>query len=198
MAEMIKHPSVEIISGLARERAVNHILNVLDYDNFLCQCIKSYVDFRSGKVFAVSPPNIDLDNIVDFSWGYGRGTDNSLPARILKTIKLYPRSVVVFDDVMAESVNEDIQGSCIASDNEVYHWIRATEANELNVANLVMQTAVSWHFLCVVFIPDSNIDVKDCIIQSRCDAFKSVIEVVVGAFDGEGYIHWSPNYIGST
>jgi hypothetical protein len=198
MAEMIKHPSFEIISGLTREKAVNHILNMLDYDNFLCQCIKSYVDFSKGSIFSAFPSNIDVGNIVDFSWGYGKGSDKSLPASILKTLKLYPGSVVVFDDVMAESVNEDIQGSCLTNDNEVYHWICEAEANELNVANLVMETGVSWHFLCVIFELDKNFDVKDCIIQSRCDAFKNVIEVVVGAFDGEGYIHWSPNYIESS
>lgn len=139
MAEIIESSAIEIISGLAREKAVKHILNVVDYDNFLCQCIKLHMDFRIGRVFYVLPPKIDIESIVDFSWGYGKGSDNSLPTRILNALKVHPGSVAVFDDVMAEPEKEVIQSSCIANDNEVYHWICETEATELNVAKLVVR-----------------------------------------------------------
>ena len=59
----MKNQSIQLISGLAREKAVNHILSVLDYDNFLCQCVKLYTDFSIGSVFSVFPLNINIENI---------------------------------------------------------------------------------------------------------------------------------------
>jgi hypothetical protein len=191
----MKNPSVQLISGLAREKAVNHILNVLDYDNFLCQCVKSHIDFSFGSVFSAFPANIDINNIVDFSWGYGKGSDSFLATRIFETLKSNAGAIVVFDDVMGEPENRNVQSSCLVNDNDVYHWICEADATELNLSHLIMATGVSWHFLCVVFQPEENIDIKNCILESKYNAFKNVVEVVVGAFDGEGYIHWSPNYI---
>jgi len=198
MAEIMKNASTQIISGLAREKAINHILNVLDYDNSLCQFIKSHTDFSVGRVFSVVPTDVEIENIVDFSWGFGKGSDNLLPARILKTLKLKTGAFAVIDDVMGEPKNGEGQGACLANNNEVYHWIFEPEATELNLRDLIRETGVSWHFLCVIFEPDKNIDIKDCIARSRYDEFKNVVEVVIGAYDGEGYIHWSPEYIEST
>jgi len=72
---------------LTREKVINHILNVLDYDNSLCQFVKSYADFSIGKLCSVIPTNVEIENIVEFSWGFGKGSDNLLPGRILKTLK---------------------------------------------------------------------------------------------------------------
>ncbi len=188
----MKNTSFQIISGLTREKAINHILNVLDYDNSLCQFVKSYADFSIGKLCSVIPTNVEIENIVEFSWGFGKGSDNLLPGRILKTLKSNTGTFAVFDDVMGEPKNGARQGACLTNNNEVYHWISGTEATELNLKNLIRETGVSWHFLCVIFESDKNIDIKDCITRSKYDEFKNVLEVVVGAFDGEGYIHWSP------
>jgi hypothetical protein len=190
---MMKNQSIQIILGLAREKAVNHILGVLDYDNFLCQRVKLHTDFSMGSIFTVLPPNTNIDNIVDFSWGYGKKHDKFLPSRILKTLKSNTSYFAVFDDVMGELENGEISGSCLVNGDEVYHWICEEKATESKLNNLIMETGVSWHFLCVVFELDKNIDIKDCILLSKYNVFRNIVEVVVGAFDGEGYIHWIPN-----
>lgn len=197
MVEIMTNPTVQLISGLAREKAINHILNVLNYDSFLCRCVKLHSDFSIGSVFSVFPSSLDIDNISDFSWGYGEGSDKSLATRILRTLKSSKRAFALFDDVMGEPEDGRDQYSCVLNDNEVYHWTFGPEATELNLKDLIMATGVSWHFLCVIFELDENIDIRDCISLSNSDAFKNMIEVVVGAFDGEGYIHWSPNHIQS-
>jgi hypothetical protein len=192
MAEIMKKSSVQLISGLVREKAIKHILNVLDFDNALCQFVKSRINFNVGTVFSVIPSDSNAEDIADFSWGFGKGSDNLLSDRILRTLKLNAETVAVFDDVMGSAENVASYGSCLANNNEVYHWIIDTEATDLKLKDLIRATGVSWHFLCVVFELNKSIDIKDCIANSRYDLFGNILEVVIGAFDGEGYIHWLP------
>jgi len=193
MAEIMKNSSVQSILGLAREKAIKHILNVLYIDNSLCQFVKTQVDLSVGGVFSVVPADLNVENVVDFSWGFGKGSDNSLPDRILRALKLNSPSIAMFDDVMGSAENVAGHGSCLTNNDEVYHWVVDTEATELKLRDLIRGTGVSWHFLCVVFELENSIDIKDCVMNSKYDSFKNILEVVVGAYDGEGYIHWSPN-----
>lgn len=195
MAKMMKKASVQFMSGSAKEKAIKHVLNVLDFDNSLCKFLKYHIDFNIGSVFSVVPTDLNTDDIVDFSWGFGKGSDNSLPDRILCTLELNDRSVAVFDDVMGSAENVLNHGSSLSSNNELYHWVIDTNATELKLKDLIRETGVSWHFLCVVFEYDKSIDISDCIANSKYDLFKRTLEVVVGAFDGEGYIHWTSNNV---
>jgi len=194
MAEVMENSSVQLILGMAREKAVKHILRVLDFDNSLCQFVKSQVDLSVGSVFSVVPSDLNAEDIADFSWGFGKGSDNSLSDRILRTLKLNAASIAIFDDVMGSAENVAGHDSCLANNDEVYHWVFDTEAAELKLRDLIRETGVSWHFLCVVFESDKSIDIKDCVTNSKYDLFKNILEVV-GAYDGEGYIHWSPNNV---
>ena len=194
MAEIMKNSSVQLISGMAREKAIKHILHVLDFDNSLCQFVKSKVDFSVGSVFSVVPLDSNVEDIIDFSWGFGKGSDHLLPDRIMRTLKLNAEAVAVFDDVMGGAENVSNHSSYLTN-NEVYHWITGIDASELKLKDLIGETGVSWHFLCVIFELDKAIDIKDNISNSKYELFKNILELVVGAYDGEGYIHWSPRVV---
>lgn len=195
MAEIMKNSSVQLISGLAKEKAIEHILNVLDFDNSLCQFVKSQIDLSIGSIFSVVPTDLNIEDIADFSWGFGKGSDRLLPDRILNTLKLNADAVAVFDDVMGSAENVSSHGSCITNNDEIYHWIIGSDASELKLKDLIGETGVSWHFLCVIFELDKAIDIKNSITNSKYELFKNILELVVGAYDGEGYIHWSPNIV---
>lgn len=197
MAEIMKNSSAQLVSGLAKEKAIKHILNVLDFDNSLCRFVKAQVDLSVGSIFSVVPIDLSVEDIVDFSWGFGKGSDRLLPDRILRTLKLNTGAVAVFDDVMGSVENVSSYGSCLTNNNEVYHWIIDTDVSELKLKELIGETGVSWHFLCVVFELDKSFDIKDSITNSKYELFKNILELVVGAYDGEGYIHWSPNVVES-
>jgi hypothetical protein len=191
MAKIMDLPEVKLISGRPRERAIEHILNVLDYDNFICRCIKERVNLETGSIFSVLPPGIDVESINDFAQGYGRGTDYSLPTRVIQTLKAHPKAVAIFDDVMTDVDDSLSQDFVISNTGEIYRIINSENSTRDGIEKLITETGVSWHFLCAIVEPDKNIDVKDSINQSNCETLRNILEIVVGAFDGEGYIHWS-------
>lgn len=196
MAEIVKSLRPDFILGSQRTKAIEHILNVVVYDNFMCQCIRTHVNFESGYLSFTLPHDVTIEKIADLSMGYGKGSDNTLPEKIIGTLKSHPGSVAIFDDVMAEPGDSFLHGLYVENNNEIYHYIPEAGAAALNVRRLVVETAVSWHFLCVIVKMGKNISLIDCITHAHCEALiTSVVEIIVGAFDGEGYIHWHPHHI---
>jgi hypothetical protein len=168
-----------------------HLTNVLEYGNFLCECVKARVDFRTGNFFSVDPAGRHMDAIENFSWGGGAGHDNSIAMRLLTSLTSSPNRLLVMDDVMGDVSSRE--GSSVVNDDQIYHWVSGANATEQEISRLVWAAAVSWHFLGVVFSGGLNIDVGECFASGKCAELGDIVEVVVGAYDGEGFIHWIPD-----
>lgn len=182
---------MSIVKGIARERLLAHVANVLEYGNFLCEYVKAHVDFATGNFYSNDPAGRPVDTIESFSRGGGAGHDNSIARRLLTSLTLNPNRVLVMDDVMGDV--SSTERSSVVNDGQIYHWISGESATEQEVGRLVWATGVSWHFLAVIFSGRPNIDIGGCIAKGECVELGCVVEVVIGAYDGEGFIHWIPN-----
>ncbi|MDO3530246.1 hypothetical protein ACI2UC_17550 [Ralstonia nicotianae] len=182
---------MNIFTGVVRDRMLAHVANVLGYENFLCDCVKTRVDFRTGNFYSVDPAGRHIDAIENFSWGGGAGHDNSIARRLLTSLTSSPNRVLVMDDVMGDV--SSMENSSVVNDDQIYRWINGANATDQEISRLVWATSVSWHFLAVIFSGGSNVDVGGCIASGECAELGGVVEVVVGAYDGEGFIHWKPD-----
>ena len=102
---MMNGENMHAIVGLARHRALAHVINALAYENFLCECIRARVDFRSGNFLSVDPANRHFDQVENFAWGSGAGHDKKIARRLMKSLTLSPNRFMVIDDVMGDVSN---------------------------------------------------------------------------------------------
>ncbi|MGI4847102.1 MAG: hypothetical protein ACRYGK_03045 [Janthinobacterium lividum] len=174
-----------------RSKALSHVFNVLDYENFLCACVRTQVDFQKGTFLTTIPANKSFEDIEDFSWGNGEGHDTEIGSRLIKSLKSCPDNLIVVDDVMADSTA--IDAFSVVNRGEIFHWMTAADATDDALKNLVWTSAVSWHFLAVIFSNGASADVPQRIAGGECETLGDIIEVIVGAYDGEGFIHWVSN-----
>lgn len=182
---------MHIIVGPARNRALTHVINVLAYGNFLCECVRTQADFRSGSFLSVDPANRHFDQIENFAWGSGAGHDNDIARRLLNSLTSTSNRFMVIDDVMGDISSVGV--SSAINNGQIYHWIAGANATDEGLNNLVWATGVSWHFLGVIFSGGTITDVSQRIVGGRCVELGDVVEVIVGAYDGEGFIHWRPD-----
>lgn len=129
---------MNIIVGQARNRALNHVTSVLEYENFLCDYVRAEVDFHYGQFLSIDPANRPFDQIMNFAWGGGTGHDNGIEKRLLNSLSLTPNRFMVIDDVMGDISRRD--SSCFTHDGSIFHWINGThvtntELNKLGLGN---------------------------------------------------------------
>ena len=68
-----------------------------------------------------------------------------------------------------------------------------SKQTESEISEIIWATAVSWHFVCVVVEKAKIIDERGSFDKFLDDGLvEGVKEIVVGAFDGEGFVHWQP------
>lgn len=182
--------SVYVIDGMARGKAVAHVLDVLSYAHFLSDYVRARADFRRGTFSTVDPAGRCPDQVENLAWGAGAGCDNEIGQRLLKSLVSSPGRFLVIDDVMGDPSDTTVSSS--VNDGEIFHWIDGGNATELELTRLVWATGVSWHFLGVIFSGDAK-DIPQCIAAGRCAELGDIVEVIVGAYDGEGFIHWLPD-----
>lgn len=182
---------MEIILGPARKKALIHTANVLGYGNFLCQCVKARVDFDGGDFYSFDPVGRDIDQVENFSWGSGAGHDDVIAKRLFSSLTVCPRRILVMDDVMGDASIHEINSAI--NNGQIYHWIASSSAKEGDLNRLVWATSVSWHFLAVIFSGGGEVRAGECISSGRCEELGQIVEVIFGAYDGEGFIHWIPN-----
>lgn len=173
--------------------AISHINKVLEVDSCLSALVKPVFNREGGRFFTVPPGEVSVDKIVDFSWGFGKGRDTSVGGRLLGSLQEKSGRVLIIDDVMAGP--EEMAGSAfgLLVGDKVCHVLSAEGLDENIIDKYVKMAGVSWHFLAVI-IEGSSIDAVHEFLGSRkiIDPLV-VVEVVVGAYDGEGFIHWYPN-----
>ncbi len=176
---------------------IKHAISVLDYDNNLCVIAKKYiVDKKNSLIFnSFFNEQINLDKIFNLSQGGHDSVRDYLPFYLEEKYSKSKNVVIFFDDVMAnpkDYIVLDIGINSLSLNGEFYRYIYSNDLESDLLRKLIWCVSVSWHFVCVVIdskevLPDS---MEKMITDSNfegCD----ILEVIVGAFDGEGYLHIS-------
>lgn len=176
--------------------AIAYIRDVLDYDNYLCYCINSCLGSTGAnlEIFSYLPEEFHWDEITDFkNGGVFSATFDYLEKYLLAQYGQFTNAAIIFDDVMASPSDKflkELETSCFAINGDVYQFVNKLTLEEETLSKIIGATSVSWHFLCVIIetekllSKDEFINIFDC--NYICQSLK---EFVIGAFDGEGFIH---------
>ena len=178
--------------------ARKHVKEELQLNNELCRCLVSCVDFETNKnsYFSFLPSKIAPEEIKDFSRGgiFPNAASAELSKYLWDKLKNEDDLVVLFDDVMAKPTDDYLNKEESAKffvNQEVYHYVNNTNGSEKKILDLIYATGVSWHFLAVVLKGKNSQSFNDNLSELPTGFIcQNLCEIIIGAFDGEGYIHY--------
>jgi hypothetical protein len=110
-------------------------------------------------------------------------------------------SCCIFEDAKSRPTDPWIQsedGRIKNLDDEVYYVLDEKDANdEEKIARTVRDAQSGWHFVGVMSLPPRNGRLSGGGRNLSADDLRALAEravvILVGAYDGEGYLVWSKN-----
>jgi hypothetical protein len=179
------------------ERGLNYFTDDLMDTNTLSTTAMKIIDFRVGRFYTYLPSNVNMDYINDFRrGGIAIGVWECVEELVFNLLNTYPHYSCVFDDFNA-SLHSGVQWPLLSlcgytyNNTEIYYITSKTNASRDIIADCFRMSNAIWHSLCIV----SSIKLDD--IYNRVltlSDIEAVVQnaqlVIVGAYDGEGYIFW--------
>lgn len=199
------------------KRALKYVANELQYQNKMSGYLSSHLDLRKGNLTTFLPFKISDSQLYDFTTGGVLSTISKstpilrdtaylcekktnlashLATIIHKQLSSYTDLYCIFDDVMMDPGDQDLTRfpkTHKVVENEVYHLIDQSNASLELLLDTINAVSVSWHFLCVIVeTPVKNFFANKCNLSDKefLSLFHNIKFVVVGAYDGEGFIIW--------
>ncbi len=179
--------------------AIKYFERKLNISNALSKQMLVAITSRKGRFFTILPDCIDLNRIYDFdSGGIATGVRERTEIIILKNLNGNNTFYCVFDDVSSgyNELNENELFISVGANylNEIYYVVGAKEVSRELLSDCFSYSDAIWHSLCIVTgadcskIIDKKLDLKN--IEDIC---VDATLVVIGAYDGEGYVFWEPS-----
>lgn len=202
MIELIKTP-------LAFEHTYNHFLEYLRMGNTLSQMIPSCIDIHAGTFFTLLPKNTPKNRVYKFESGllshieknethmfeYYRPTssmDEQLSHHIINFLSSGTNKSAVFSNVLQSpgDPNIDLPDTITAYYNsEIYYAFQSSNVPLDVMKKCIFASGMGWHFLAILTsnIPKINQTIN---IELMNEILINASEIVIGAYDDEGYIFW--------
>ena len=172
-----------------------HVKGVLAYRNDLCRGIATHLDSLGValELFAYVPEEVDVASIDFAAGGLILPAARYLPSYLEDRCRQTAYCGLAFDDVMADESDikaTAVQNTAFHERGNVYHYVDCTISDAAAIEQVVWATTVSWHFVCALFSYSCPLSKDEFVTRFRDkNIYADLREVVVGAFDGEGYVH---------
>lgn len=176
--------------------AMEYFYTNLNESNALSSSLLKFVDFNSGKFFALLPNETDPTKINDFRCGgIAKAVRTHISSVVLSKMKLSPKLGCIIDDVTAafkSNYQEPLFDCCgLVYDKEIYYILTQKTATIELIDQCFLASNAIWHSLCVL----TSIDFKDkgektLSLQKMEEISLNTQMIILGAYDGEGYIFW--------
>jgi hypothetical protein len=179
--------------------ASEYVKEVLSFNNLLCRSLSACLNFRDSRsaYFSFLPEGTLTEEVKDFSQGgvFPSPATVKLSEYLWRRLRNEENLVILFDDVMAKPtddyLNKEKSENIMVNKEEVYHYVNSANATEQKILDLIYQTSVSWHFLAVLFKDNNSQPFQNNLEELRSEFIcNNLTEVIVGAYDGEGFIHY--------
>lgn len=201
--------NVELVRIELDDRAWAYVLDELDDGMILGAALKPVVQATTGEVFTRLPRDMTLERAHEFHRG------GVLPARPER----YPTEggyLVPVDSVMSARddrvvgfLGNDLRACCIIGEmnprpgdpnpptepsvfwigEECYHWLGANASPEL-VEDTFAAAELPWHAVAACYLPETPTKKEDLDRSALISLARSVSEISVRAYDGEGFVIW--------
>jgi len=210
MRKMLKIP-------LKRKKTTDYIFSQLRDGNLLSKTILSKVNFESGKFYVLLPSDAFIDKIYAFSLGgiipstpCGKDryyvhclneevipkqvitTDKELSSFIFQFLSKNENHVAILEDVISKASDpylKKISSDLILNGDEVYYLLNC-HVTEADVRCKVRLATQAWHFVGLLSSYQFKCNTALEFFESLCEYCQYVI---IGAYDGEGYLIWERN-----
>jgi hypothetical protein len=191
--------------------------DILEGANTLSDELINMVNFDQGDFFTLLPNEINLERIYEFKMGgilpqyeeiynengssyqYIPNIDNELSEYIASLLH-DSASTCIIDDVLREYNNPHLEyfrmkRLLLKHKNELYYKINADQANPHDIKKCLGKSTAFWHSLCILTCASfDDIDETLTLKKIKEICLKTYL-IIVGAYDGEGYVFWERNKI---
>ncbi len=190
--------------------AMTFVTESLKLGETLSKLVLEVIDVKRGRVVTKLPSNVDEKAANDFKSGgklprLSSGITNPEPVPntdffIVETIRSFldasSKNICIFEDASARATDpftKSLVTRFATFGDEVYHWLCQSDDNDKILKTV--QTARSWLFLGFM----TNISEEPAACSENKPLKESELrrlaletkKIVVGAYDGEGYLIWS-------
>ena len=193
-----------------------YIKNNIEGANTLCTELINILDFHTGFFFTLLPSNANFQRINEFTDGIilpqnpnvefiineKKASYSEIPTLqeelcdfIFKTLNDNQKLSCIFDDVLRSSDSSQLdffnqRNLFFTYNEELYYKINKNNVNYNSILKCIEMSNAIWHSLCI--ISENQLNSAETIltlekIKAICMNAKIVI---IGAYDGEGYIFW--------
>ena len=195
---------------------IKYVKNNLENVNSLSSELLRSVEFKDGFFFTLLPNDANIKRIYEFESGIilsqnpekkyfiseKQATYSIIPSireeiseLIFKEMKSKCGLYCIFDDVIRSRKDKhhmDLFYECgLSYKDEVYYLLKKDGISVDTITRCLRTSNAFWHSLCVL----TSIDFK---YQNKCEIDLEVIRntclnseiIILGAYDGEGYIFW--------
>jgi hypothetical protein len=166
--------------------------------NILCEQLLN-LNFALGTFFTLLPNKIDVTKLLEFQWG---GKTKSLKDEvsyfIQKQISVNEDWSCIFDDFDADFKDKNgnsLYGLCgLHLNDQIYYCVNKNNSTSALISKCMQYSDAGWHSVCVLTSANlcDIIDQKLTLSKAREIANKTQM-LILGAYDGEGYIFWERN-----
>lgn len=163
---------------------------------------KRLYDFKTGGILPQNPPEECEASGIKSIYSIIPSIDEELAKLISKEIKQRKNIVCIFDDIncsLTQVKGYDIYDNYgLFYKNEIYYMLNNTNITTNVVSECLNNSNAFWHSLCIFAkIENREKILKNLNLEKIKKICMSTQLIMVGAYDGEGYIFWEEKFIDS-
>lgn len=199
MRQLIDHPLDAALSKAYLKEQLNEI-------NTLCSHLLKEINWEEGRFFTQLPEKANLSHINQFERGGilpqnrergKKGSYRLIPAiegQIARYLfdQIHERQLsAIFDDVTRRPTDKnhpELLDLSATYEDELYYLLQKERATREIIEKCLEKSNAFWHSLCL--LTKSRQESQTFTLQIINDLCHHAQIVMIGAYDGEGYIFW--------
>ena len=176
-------------------KALTYLKYNLDNLNFFSSAVCKYVKFEEGQFYTYLSKNITEEQLHGFKWG-GVGQSRSGIEKMVFQVLSKDKDLVSIFDSFEETYEPDSDDLLfdkvgVHYQNEVYYIVSHKECTLEILKKCFKESYIIWHALCVLSRVKFSRHPDQSITEVEIKDFaKNAEQILLGAYDGEGYLCW--------
>jgi len=191
------------------DRAWEYTQETLDEANTLSSELLKAISFEDGDFFTLLPPDANRERLYEFKagvilpnqqWIVAENSSSysviptirdELSELLLKAINSKRDLCYVIDDVNSSLKDENIDSLDVHGlfyREEIYYMLNTPNISKELLLDYLNTSNAFWHSLCV--LTKTHFSSKELDIEKIHTICSNIQLIMVGAYDGEGYIFW--------
>jgi len=179
-----------------QSKALEYLKHNLEDLNALSIAICKHIRFEEGQFYTYLSKNVTLAQLHGFKWGGIAGQSKfEIEKMAFQKLSSDKELFGIFDsfeetydpdsdDLLFEKVGVHYQ-------NEVYYVVSQAECSFEIMEKCFKESSIIWHALCVLSKVNFSKRKDQSILESEITDFaKGAEKILLGAYDGEGYLCW--------